>query len=239
MQKGQTLAVVWSIDVGSKKSDLVDALVQLRLDEQRLVEREKLYANGSLPLDTLLQTRRDVVGDRNTKDRAERTLMTWNIPEKEIEAVYAEADLAFGGMGKRDAEKERRWARSELIAPRDGIIVEQNVTVGEYVADNTINLFTIAEVDRLLVIANPPEDQLPALLALRPNDAAGLWRRSKVLALRRFRDPSRKSATSSIPTSTPPWSRATSIIPMTPCGPANTCRRPSICPPRRTWSRCR
>jgi len=168
VKKGQPLAVVWSIDVGARKSDLVDALVQLRLDEQRLEEREKLYAKGSLPLDTLLQTRRDVVSDRNAKERAERTLRTWNIPEYEIKAVYDEATLAAGRQGKRDQEKERLWARSELIAPRAGIIVEQNVTVGEYVADNTINLFTIAEVDRLLVIANPPEDLLPGLLALRP-----------------------------------------------------------------------
>src|SRR5262249_14311126 len=35
VKKGDILAVVWSIDVGSRKSDLVDALVQLRLDEKR------------------------------------------------------------------------------------------------------------------------------------------------------------------------------------------------------------
>ena len=168
VQKGQVLAVVWSIDVGARKSDVVDALVQLRLDEKRLAEREKLYATGSLPLDTLLQTRRDVVSDRNAKERAERTLRTWNIPDHEIKAVYDEAELAAARQGKRDEDKEQLWARSELIAPRDGIIVECNVSVGEYVADNTINLFTIAEVDRLQIIANPPEDQLPALLALQP-----------------------------------------------------------------------
>jgi cobalt-zinc-cadmium efflux system membrane fusion protein len=168
VKKGDVLAVVWSIDVGSRKSDLVDALVQLRLDEKRLEAREELYKKGSLPLDTLLQTRRDVVSDRNAKERAERTLRTWNIPEREIQAVYDEAELASGRQGKRDREKERLWARSELLAPRDGTIVERNVSIGEYVADNTINLFTIAEVDRLLVIANPPEDQLPDLLALRP-----------------------------------------------------------------------
>jgi cobalt-zinc-cadmium efflux system membrane fusion protein len=168
VQKGQVMAVVWSVDVGSRKSDIVDALVQLRLDEKRLEAREKLYANGSLPLDTLLQTRRDVVTDRNARERAERTLRTWNIPEHEIKAVYEEAELAIARQGKRDEAKERQWARSELIAPRDGIIVERNVSTGEYVADTTINLFTIAEVDRLLVIANPPEDQLPELLALRP-----------------------------------------------------------------------
>jgi cobalt-zinc-cadmium efflux system membrane fusion protein len=169
VQKDDVLAVVWSIDVGARKSDLVDALVQLRLDEKRLKAREELFAKGSLPEDTLNQTRRDVISDRNAKERAERTLRTWNIPEREIQAVYDEAELAAGREGKRDREKERLWARSELTAPISGTIVERNVSQGEYVADNTINLFTIAEVDRLLVIANPPEDQLPALLELKPD----------------------------------------------------------------------
>ena len=68
VQKGEMIAVVWSVDVGGKKSDLVDALVQLRLDEQRLKAREKLFAQGSLPEDTLNQTRHDVVSDRNAKE---------------------------------------------------------------------------------------------------------------------------------------------------------------------------
>jgi membrane fusion protein, heavy metal efflux system len=169
VRKGDVLAVVWSVDVGGRKSDLVDALVQLKLDEKRLKAREELYAKGGLPEDTLNQTRRDVVSDRNAKERAERTLRTWNIPEREIKEVYDEAELASKREGKRDKTKEERWARSELIAPRDGTIVERNVSVGEYVADNTVNLFTIADVDRLLVIANPPEDQLPDLLALKPD----------------------------------------------------------------------
>jgi cobalt-zinc-cadmium efflux system membrane fusion protein len=168
VRKGDVLAVVWSTDVGSRKSDLVDALVQLRLDERRLKAREELFQKGSLPEDTLLQTRRDVVSDRNAKERAERTLRTWNIPEREIQAVYDEAELVSARQGQRDKDKERLWARSELIAPRDGTIVERNVSTGEFVADNTVNLFTIAEPDRLLVMANPPEDQLSALLDLEP-----------------------------------------------------------------------
>jgi cobalt-zinc-cadmium efflux system membrane fusion protein len=169
VDKGQLLAVVWSTDVGGRKSDLVDALVQLRLDEKRLKAREELFQKGSLPEDTLNQTRRDVVSDRNAKERAERTLRTWDIPDREIQAVYDEAELASNRQGQRDKEKERLWARSELIAPREGTIVERNVGVGEYVADNTINLFTIADVERLLVMANPPEDQLPSLLDLHPD----------------------------------------------------------------------
>jgi cobalt-zinc-cadmium efflux system membrane fusion protein len=168
VHKGDVLAVVWSVDVGGKKSDLVDALVQLRLDEKRLKAREELFQKGSLPEDTLNQTRRDVITDRNAKERSERTLRTWNVPDREIKAVYDEADIVTARKGKRDPEKERLWARSEMVAPRDGTIVECNVAVGEYVADNTINLFTIADVDRLQVLANPPEDMLPELLALNP-----------------------------------------------------------------------
>jgi cobalt-zinc-cadmium efflux system membrane fusion protein len=167
VKKGDTLAVVFSVDVGGKKSDLVDALVQLKLDEERLKTRTALAKKGVVPEDTLNQTRRDVISDRNAVDRAERTLRVWNIPDKEIEAVRQEADQLLQREGKRDKEKEKRWARSELIAPRDGTLVERNVGVGEYVADNTISLFTIADVDHLQVIANPPEEALPALLELK------------------------------------------------------------------------
>jgi cobalt-zinc-cadmium efflux system membrane fusion protein len=168
VRKGDVLAVVWSVDVGSKKSDLADAIVQLRLDEKRLAARLEGFKNGSIPEDTLNQTRRDVVTDRSAMDRAERTLRTWNVPENEIKAVRDEAEAAFLRDGKRDKEIERLWARSALVAPRDGTIVERNVGVGEYVADNTINLFVIADVSRLQVQANPPEDLLPTLLSLPP-----------------------------------------------------------------------
>jgi cobalt-zinc-cadmium efflux system membrane fusion protein len=168
VRKGDTLAVVWSIDVGGMKSNLVDALVQTRLDERRLKAREELYKSGSIPEDTLNQTRRDVITDRSAADRAERTLRTWNVPDAEIRAVYEESEQILGRGGKRDREKERLWARSELTSPIDGTVVERNVSRGEYVADNTVNLFTIADVSYLLVLANPPEDLLPTLVNLKP-----------------------------------------------------------------------
>ncbi len=170
VKKGDTLAVVWSTDVGSRKNDLFEGLVQLWLDEQRYKMRKKLYDQGSIPLDTLNQTRRDVLTDQSAVQRAERTLRTWNVPEREIEAVREQARLAHErGSTKPDPEKEKLWPRSELVAPRDGTLVERNVTRGEFVADNTINLFTIADVDTLLIMVNPPEDLLPDLLKLEPD----------------------------------------------------------------------
>jgi cobalt-zinc-cadmium efflux system membrane fusion protein len=174
VRRGDVLGVVWSVDVGSKKSDLVDALVQLRLDEIRLKARLQLWKDGNLPEDTLNQTRRDVVADQNAADRAERTLRTWNIPDGEIQAVRDESEQIYQRQGKRDKEKERLWARSELVAPMDGTLVERNVGKGEYLSDSTVNLFVIADVTRLLVQVNPPEELLPALLRAQKNGKA--WR---------------------------------------------------------------
>ena len=65
-----------------------------------------------------------------------------------------------------DKHAENPWGRVTLRAPFDGVIVERNVHVDEMVVDNTVNLFQIAQVKKLLVIANCPEDQLPVLEGL-------------------------------------------------------------------------
>ena len=72
-------------------------------------------------------------------------------------------------MDRRAKEKERlkQWARVELRAPDDGFIIEQNVALHETVVDNTTNLFQIAKVDPLIVLASVPEDDLPALQDLK------------------------------------------------------------------------
>jgi hypothetical protein len=79
-----------------------------------------------------------------------------------------------GGKYDPDKENDNPWGRVTLRAPFDGIIVERNVTVHEIVQDPTTNLFQIAQVNRLLVLANAPEDELPTLNklmdSLRPAD---------------------------------------------------------------------
>ena len=168
VKKGDLLGVFYSVDVGSKKNDLIDALVQMRLDKDLLDRAEK--AAGSVPEVLLLTYRRNVESDRNAIARALNMLKTWNIPEADIQAVRDEADQISKQGGKRDRMKEfAKWARVELRAPDAGTIVERNVTQHEIVVDGTVNLFQVAKVDRLLVLANAPEDDLPTLLKL-PND---------------------------------------------------------------------
>lgn len=187
VQKGDVLGVFFSVDVGSKKNDLLDALVQYELDQ-------KIYDNmtersAALPQIQIDQQWSKVQSDRNAINRALNNLKVWNIPQEEIDALHEEARKIAKdknawfktpegrwvkgekqGVTGHDPDKENDnpWGKVTLRAPFDGIIVERNVTVHEIVQDPTTNLFQIAQVDRLLVVANAPEDELPTLNALTP-----------------------------------------------------------------------
>jgi cobalt-zinc-cadmium efflux system membrane fusion protein len=184
--KGEVLGIFYSVDVGSKKNDLLDALTQLELDQQILDNAEKHEA--AVPRVFMLAAERAVQTDRNQVDRALHNLEAWDIPQDEIDALRAEAKKqaadknawkktregawATGGepapADKIDPNKnkENPWGRVTLRAPFDGVIVERNVHVDEMVVDNTVNLFQIAQVKKLLVVANCPEDQLPTIEAM-------------------------------------------------------------------------
>lgn len=188
VKKGDVLGVYFSVDVGSKKNDLLDALVQCELDQKIYDKQSRSPYIPELQLD--LQFSR-VQQDRNAISKALNTLVAWSIPQEEIDALQEEAkkisadkDAWFrtraGRWVKRekqaatghdpDKENENSWGRVTLRAPFDGIIVERNPTVHEIIQDPTTNLFRIAQVDRLLVVANAPEDELPTLNALKPEE---------------------------------------------------------------------
>jgi cobalt-zinc-cadmium efflux system membrane fusion protein len=187
VKKGDILGVFYSVDVGSKKNDLLDALVQLELDQKIYDAAER---HGEAVPEVFLNTQwRVVQGDRNAINRALNNLKVWDIPQDEIDALQQEAKKIAAdknawlktpegrwvnrekqGKGKVEDDKENPWGRVTLRVPFDGVIVERNLFEGEMVVDNTVNLFQIADVNRLLVIANAPEDELPTLEALTENE---------------------------------------------------------------------
>src|SRR5262249_38311952 len=183
VRQGEVLGVFYSTDVGNKKNDLYDALIQLELDEEILERAEA--AKGSVAEVFILNARKAVVNDRNAITRAENTLRAWNISQDDVDSVRREARQADldriksdrSQKSKKEKDKEReeakkkqldRWARVELKAPFDATIVERNVSQHEIVADSTTNLFVLARVDQISVVAYPPEDDLPRLQALPP-----------------------------------------------------------------------
>jgi cobalt-zinc-cadmium efflux system membrane fusion protein len=188
VSEGDLLGVFYSVDVGSKKNDLLQALVQLELDQDILDKyEENQYA---VPRVTYLTQRRALQGDRTEINRALSNLKVWDIPQDEIDALHTEAKKIHADKdawfqtpegrwvkgenlskdGKHDPTRQKRedpWGRVTLRAPCGGVIVEKNLHVDELVVDNTVNLFQIADVSRLLVKVHCPEDELPILEALR------------------------------------------------------------------------
>jgi cobalt-zinc-cadmium efflux system membrane fusion protein len=165
VSKGDLLAVVASKELAEEKSKLVDALEQLRLDKEILAGAEK--AAGTVPEIFLLNARKNVMAGSNAARRAERVLRALGATEAEIKGLKDYAASLAARKGKRDADKEKAWPLLKLRAPRNGVVVETNIAFGEFIAAPTMKLFQIADLSRLLVIANAPENELPALTALK------------------------------------------------------------------------
>jgi cobalt-zinc-cadmium efflux system membrane fusion protein len=161
--KGQILAVIWSKELGEKKSELVDAASKMKLDVQVLDRLKNLYKQSGTSERAVLDAERTVESDRVALERAERTLRSWRLSEKEIKEIRSEADHLCEvdrGVGSTDD-----WAKVEIRAVREGVILEKNVCVGEIV-DTTTDLFKIGDLSRLTVWAHVYEDDLHHLADL-------------------------------------------------------------------------
>ena len=171
VRKGQLLAVIWSRDLGEKKSDLIDALSQLRVDDDSLARISKAAAEGSVPERILRDTERKVEADRIAVSRAVRTLQSWRISKEEIDQVRAEAERLSREKTANREEMVAQWAKLEVLAPLDGTVIERNVALGELV-DTTSDLFKVADLSRMGVLAYAYEEDLPTLDCLPASQRA-------------------------------------------------------------------
>ena len=171
--KNQLLAVVWSKDLGEKKSELVDAILHRRLDEETLKRLQDLSEQGATPEQKLRDARHNVEADQIAETRAERTLRSWRLSDKEIDAIKAEADDLHEHRQAHDPRTETSWSRVEVLAPIDGILVEVNVGPGDII-DTTLDMFKLADLSRLRVQCQVYEEDLPLLQDLP--DADRVWK---------------------------------------------------------------
>ena len=165
VKKGDLLAVIWSKDLGEKKSELVDALSQLYLDQETLKKVEEGVAKGIIPEQRLLEQKRQVETDLIAVNRARRTLVSWRLSEEEIKEIEDEALLIRKREGKRDPEKQKNWPRVDIVAPITGVIAEKNYVRGDFVSDSSSDIFKLADISHLTVWANLYEEDLAALQA--------------------------------------------------------------------------
>lgn len=166
--KGQVLARIWSKDVGEKKSELADALSKLVLD-QGLLARFEQVEKGGLAKRIIYEARRNVEADLIAVNRAERTLLSWRLSDDEIAEIHREAELLHARKEAGDEEiADKNWAKIEVRAPMDGMILEKNVTVGDIV-DTSQVLFLIADISQIEVLANAYEEDMAMIRRLPPS----------------------------------------------------------------------
>lgn len=158
VSKGQVLAVIWSKDLGEKKSELMDAASKLKLDVQVMERLKALYKQSGTSERAVLDAERAVESDRVALERAERTLRSWRLTEAEIKEIRAEADH-LSDTNRGLTSKEDDWAKVEVRAAKDGVVLEKNVAVGEIV-DTSTDLFKIGDLTHLTVWAHVYEDDL-------------------------------------------------------------------------------
>jgi membrane fusion protein, heavy metal efflux system len=163
VQSGDLLAVVWSTELGKKKSELVDALTKLRAEEQLRDRLKKLFEDGAGAGRNFRDAEKDVQARQVEIASLERTLRTWRMTDDDIAAVRAEATrLTESQLPSAD---QSRWARVEVRAPMSGVILEKNVVVGDIV-DTTTDLFKIGQLSTLSVWVHVYEEDLPLIEAL-------------------------------------------------------------------------
>jgi cobalt-zinc-cadmium efflux system membrane fusion protein len=160
VSRGDLLAVVWSKDLGEKKSEFVDALAKLRAEEQILVRMKKLADVGAGAERAVRDSERNVQAARVDASKAERTLRTWRLTEADIAEIRSEAARLIA-LDNR-AQEPTDWARVEIRAAIDGVILEKNITTGDLV-ETTSDLFKIGDVSHLVVWAHLYEEDLPLL----------------------------------------------------------------------------
>ena len=125
VSKGDLLGVFYSVDVGSRKNDLLDALVQLELDQKILDEAEKHME--AVPHVFMLTTERAVQGDRNAINRALNNLRLWDIPQDEIDALQAEANKISSDKNSWLKTPEGRWVNREKHAANGKAVPRKNM----------------------------------------------------------------------------------------------------------------
>jgi membrane fusion protein, heavy metal efflux system len=177
VHKDQVLAIVWSTEIGAKKSELVDALSKL-YTTQDILKRLESAEQGAIAQRAIIDANRDYQSALVDVTDARRTLLSWGLSTKDLDVVYGEAkklqhrkpqdaDENEEVGSKTELAVEKDWANTELRSPIDGQIVEKNFNVGELV-DPSDDLFRVADTTHIRILARVYEEDLPTLRHLPP-----------------------------------------------------------------------
>lgn len=161
VEEGMPLAVIWSKDLGEKKSALVEALVKLRVEKKTLEKYTTMTKDGTISDRQFREQQVKVEQGVLAAFSAEAILRAYQVSDADIKQVKDAAELIHQSQ-VADKSYAADWPRVIVSAPIGGVIVDKLVTVGEIVDDNA-EMFKIADLSVLAVWLHPYEEDLPAL----------------------------------------------------------------------------
>jgi cobalt-zinc-cadmium efflux system membrane fusion protein len=146
VEAGATLLVIDSPDITAAYSEFVKEASELEYSTRAQELAKELYATKALALKDLKLSENDLIKARAEFRRAKERLLSLRIPAAELEKPLAQ---------------QRITSRFEMKSPLTGTVVERAVTPGQSVGNDAGQvLFTVADLDRLQVVADVYERDL-------------------------------------------------------------------------------
>jgi cobalt-zinc-cadmium efflux system membrane fusion protein len=143
---GDTLLIIDSPDITQAYSEFVKEASELEYATRAYELAKELYQTKALALKDLKQAENDVIKARAEFRRSKEQLLSLRVPSAELNKPLAQ---------------QRITSRFDMKSPLSGTVVERTVTPGQSVgADAAQVLFTVADLDRLQVVADVYERDL-------------------------------------------------------------------------------
>jgi len=147
---GHRLLVIDSPDLGQAKADYAKAAADGERSSQALALTRELFEVKAVAQKEVRDAENDYRKAVAERERAAARLRTLGVTEARLPDVAARADAS---------------TLLTVVAPRAGVVVERNVTPGQVVAygqsDTPLNLFVIADLGTMWVLADVYEPDVP------------------------------------------------------------------------------
>jgi cobalt-zinc-cadmium efflux system membrane fusion protein len=165
VRKGDCLALVDASDVGKAKSELLQAIAQVRL-KQVTFDRIKKLADSTIPLRQLREADTALQEAKIRQQSAQQLLanlgMHLNVDDfASLDAPEIAERIHFLGLPDELANRLDPAATTSNLfpirSPLDGIIIERHVVAGE-VVDTSGLLFAVADLSQMWLTLNVRED---------------------------------------------------------------------------------
>lgn len=149
VKAGDVLMVIDAADIARAYAAYVEEISELGLAERNYELTKDLYDAQAMALKDLEHAENDLNRERAEFKQAKGRLLSLRVPAAELSKPLAQQQIT---------------SRFELRSPLTGTVVERNVTPGQIVGTaSDTPLFTVANLDRLQVVADVYEHDLSGI----------------------------------------------------------------------------